>query len=140
MFGNCNCSDCPIPLYNNKVISPIMCHFSIPQPWSPQQHGKTKIYHIIMKYNKCSYVRHAMNIYLINPTGFVVIWFTILKLYGASLGFGSPNLNLNYYVIILTLEPPSSNTSSIVFFPICTWITARWLSIIIIIVPTFGTK
>jgi hypothetical protein len=40
------------------------------------------------------------------------------------LGFGSPNLNLNYYVIILTLKPPSNNKSCIVFFSIYTWITA----------------
>ncbi len=64
MFGNCNCFDCPIPLYGNSVTSPIMCHFNIPQPWSPQQHGITRIYHTIMKYSKHSYVRNAMNIYL----------------------------------------------------------------------------
>jgi hypothetical protein len=59
-----------------------------------------------MKYSKCSYVRNDMNIYifksLINPMGFVVVWFAILRLHGVSLGFGSPNLNLNCYVIILT--------------------------------------
>ncbi len=64
MFGNCNCSDCPIPLYGNNVISPIMCHFSIPQPWSPQQHGITRIHHTILKYSERSYVKNAMNIYL----------------------------------------------------------------------------
>jgi hypothetical protein len=62
-----------------------MCHFNIPQPWSPQQHG-------------------------------------ITKLYGGSLSFGSLNLNLNCSVMILTPKPPSNNTSSIVFFPIYTWI------------------
>jgi hypothetical protein len=143
MFSNYNCFDLPIPLYGNIVTSPIMCHFNILQPWSPQQHGITKIYHIIFKYNKCSYVRNAMNIYLhifINPTSFVVVWSAILILYGASLGFGSPNFNFNYSVIILTLKPPSSNTSSIVFFPICTWIIVIWLYIATTIVRTFGTK
>jgi hypothetical protein len=72
---------------------------------------------------------------LINPIGFVVVWYAILILYGASLGFGSPNLNLNYYVIILTPKPPFSNTSSIVFFPICTWITTICLSITTAVVP-----
>jgi len=62
MFGNYNYSNCPILLYDNNVTSPIMCHFNIPQPWSPQQHGITRIYHIIMKYSKRSYVRNAMNI------------------------------------------------------------------------------
>ncbi len=64
MLGDCNCSNCPIPLYGNNVTPLIMFHFSIPQPWSPQQHGTTRIYHIIMKYNKHSYVGNAMNIYL----------------------------------------------------------------------------
>ncbi len=64
MFGNYNCSDYPIPLYGNNVTSPIMCHFNILQPWSPQQHGITRIYFIILKYNKRSYVKNAMNIYL----------------------------------------------------------------------------
>jgi hypothetical protein len=31
----------------------------------------------------------------------VVVWFAIFKLYGVGLGFGSPNLNLNCYVIII---------------------------------------
>jgi hypothetical protein len=43
-------------------------------------------------------------------------------------------------VMILTPKPPSNNTTSIVFFPICTWIIAMWLSIAKTIVPTFGTK
>jgi len=73
---------------------------------------------------------------LINSTSFVVVWFAIPKLYGASLGFRSPNLNLNHSVIILTPKPPSSNTSFIVFFPIYTWIIAIWLSIATIVVPT----
>jgi hypothetical protein len=62
-----------------------------------------------MKYSKHGYVRNAMNIYLHisnQPHCFVVIWFAILKLYGESLGFKSPNLNLNCFVIILTLETP----------------------------------
>jgi hypothetical protein len=70
----------------------------------------------------------------------VVVWFAILRLYGAGLGFGSPNLNLNYFVIILTPKPPSGNTSSIVFFPIYTWITTTWLSIATIVVPTSGIE
>jgi len=61
---------------------------------------------------------------LIKPIGLVVVSSAILKLYGASLSFGSPNFNLNYYVIILTPEPPSNNTSFIVFFAIYIWITA----------------
>ncbi len=144
MFGNYNCSNYPIPLYGNNVTSPIMCHFSIPQPWSPQQHGITRIYHIIPKYSKRNYVRNAMNIYifrsLINPIGFVVVWFAIPRLYGAGLGFGSPNLNLNCFVIILIPKPPSNNTSSIVFFPIYTWIITIWLFIPTTTIPTFGTK
>ncbi len=70
----------------------------------------------------------------------MVVWSTILILYGVGLGFGSPNFNLNYYVRILILKPPSNNTSSIIFFPMCTWITAIWLSIVIIAIPTSGTK
>jgi hypothetical protein len=104
------------------------------------QQGITKIYHTILKYNKHSYVRNAMNISLNNPTGFVVVWSTILKLYGADLSFGSPNFNFNCYVIILLLKPPFSNTSFIVFFPICTWITTIWLSITTTVVPTSSTK
>jgi hypothetical protein len=34
-----------------------MCHFSIPQPWSPQ-HGLTTFYHIILKHSKHNYVKH----------------------------------------------------------------------------------
>jgi hypothetical protein len=64
MFGNYNCSDYPTPLYDNNVTSPIMCHFSIPQPWSPQRHAITIIYNIVLKYSKRSYVKNAMNIYL----------------------------------------------------------------------------
>ncbi len=63
MFGDCSFSNCPIPLYGNIVTPSIMCHFSILQPWSPQQHGITRFYHIILRYNKHSYVRNAMNIY-----------------------------------------------------------------------------
>jgi hypothetical protein len=77
--------------------------------------------------------------FLIKPISFVVIWFAILRLYGVGLGFGSPNFNLNYFVIILTPEPPSNDTSSIVFFLICTWITVIWLSIATTTIPTFGT-
>ncbi len=77
---------------------------------------------------------------LINPIGFVVIWSTIFRLYGAGLGFRNPNLNLNCYVTILTPKLPSSNTSFIVFFPICTWIISIWLSIVTIVVFTSGTK
>jgi hypothetical protein len=69
---------------------------------------------------------------LINPTCFVFIWSIIFKPYGACLGFRSPNLNINCFVIILILEPPSNNTSCIVFFPLYTWITAIWLSIAIV--------
>ncbi len=64
MFSDCNCSYYPIPLYGNNVTPLIMCHFNIPQPRFPQQHGIIKIYHIILKYSKCNYVRNAMNIYL----------------------------------------------------------------------------
>ncbi len=64
MFGDYNCSNCPIRMCGNNVTPLIMCHFSILQPWSPQQHRIIRIYHIIMKYNKHSYVRNAMNIYL----------------------------------------------------------------------------
>ncbi len=70
----------------------------------------------------------------------MVVWHAILRLYGANLGFGSPNFNLNYSVIILILEPPSNNTSFIVFFPICTWIIAIWLSIATSVVLTSSTK
>jgi hypothetical protein len=77
---------------------------------------------------------------LINPISFVIVWYAILRLYGASYSFGSPNFNFNYFVIILTLKPPSSNTSSIVFFPIYTWIIPIWLFIATIIVLTSGTK
>jgi hypothetical protein len=77
---------------------------------------------------------------LINPTIFVVVWYAILKFYGTSLGFGSPNPNFNCYVIISTLWPPSNNTSSIVLFLMYTWITTIWLSIVTTIVPTFSTK
>ncbi len=63
MLGDFNGSNYPILLYGNIVISLIMCNFSILQPWSPQQHGITRIYHTIMKYSKCSYVEDVMNIY-----------------------------------------------------------------------------
>ncbi len=77
---------------------------------------------------------------LMNPIGFMVVWFAILRLYGVGLGFRSPNLNLNYSMIILILKPSSSNTSSIILFPICTWITTIQLSIVTIVVPTFGIE
>ncbi len=64
MLSDSNCFDYPIPLYDNSVTPPIMCHFNILQPWFYQQHGLTKIYHNVMKYNKCSYIRNVVNIYL----------------------------------------------------------------------------
>jgi len=78
--------------------------------------------------------------FLIKPIGFVVVWFAILRLYGVGLNFGSPNFNLNYFVMILILEPPSNNTNSIVFFPIYTWIIAIWLFIVIVIVLTYDIE
>jgi hypothetical protein len=56
------------------------------------------------------------------------------------LGFGSPNLNLNSSMTILTLEFPSSNTSSIIFFPIYIYKIVIWFLIATTVVPTFGTK
>ncbi len=64
MLGDYNYFDYPIPLYGNNVTPPIMRHFSIPQPWSLQQHGIIKIHHTIMKYSKHSYETNAMSIYL----------------------------------------------------------------------------
>jgi hypothetical protein len=78
--------------------------------------------------------------FLIKPTNFVVIWFAIFKLNGVGLNFGSPNFNLNYFVMMLIPKPSSNNTSSIVFFPICTWIIAIWLSIVIVVIPTYGVE
>jgi hypothetical protein len=43
-------------------------------------------------------------------------------------------------MIILTLEPPSSNTSSILFFLICIWTTTIWLYVATIVVPTFSIE
>jgi hypothetical protein len=43
-------------------------------------------------------------------------------------------------VMILTPKPPSSNTSSIVLFPICIWIIAIWLYVITVVVLAFGTE
>jgi hypothetical protein len=63
MLGDNNCSDFPIPLYSNNVTPLIMRHFSILQPWSPQQHGIIRIYHIILKYSKYNYVMNVVNIY-----------------------------------------------------------------------------
>ncbi len=127
MFDNYNCLDCPIPLYGNNVTSLIMCHFSIPQPWSPQQHGITKIYHTILEYSKHSYVRNAMNIYLhisYQPHWFCGCLFSHPQMIWCRFRLGSPNLNLKCFVITLTLKPPSSNTPFIVLFLIRTWITA----------------
>jgi len=42
--------------------------------------------------------------------------------------------------MILTPEPPSNNTSSIIFSPICAWIIAIWLSIAIVVVLASSTK
>jgi hypothetical protein len=144
MLGDYNCSDYPIPLYGNCVTPSIMCHFSIPQPWYAQQHGIIRIYHSIMKYSKRNYVKNVVFTYifksLIKPIGFVVVWSAILKLYGVGLDFRSPNLNFNYFVMILTPKLPSNNTSSIVFFLICTWITTMWLSIATTTIPTSSTK
>jgi hypothetical protein len=126
MFGDCNCSDCPIPLYGNNVTPPIMYHFSILRSWSLQQHGITKIYHTILKHNKCSYIKNVVNIYLhiFNQTH----WFCGYLIYHLqirlTLRIKSPTLNLNYSMMILTLVPSSSNTSFIVFFSIYTWIIA----------------
>jgi hypothetical protein len=75
----------------------------------------------------------------ISPIGFVVVWFAILRLYGASVGFGNPNLNFNYFVIILTLDLPFNKTSSIIFFPIYSWIIAIWLLIMIVVIAIYGT-
>ncbi len=63
-LGDNNCFDYPTPLYGNNVTPLIMCHFNILQSWSSQQHRIIKIYHIILKFNKCNYVRNVMNIYL----------------------------------------------------------------------------
>jgi hypothetical protein len=70
----------------------------------------------------------------------VVVWFSILRLYGVGLGFGSPNLNLHYSMMILIPKLASINTSSIVFFPIYIWITTMWLSIATTIIPRSGTE
>jgi hypothetical protein len=53
----------------------LVIQYNIPQPWSPQQHGITRIHHSILNYSECIYVRNVMNIFisLVNPTGFVVI-------------------------------------------------------------------
>jgi hypothetical protein len=75
----------------------------------------------------------------INPISFVVVWFAIFKLYGAGLSFGNPNLNFNYFVMILILDPPFNKTSFTIFFSIYIWITTIWLSIVIVVVATFGT-
>jgi hypothetical protein len=64
MFDDNNGFDCPIPLYGNNVTPPIMCHFNILQPWSSQQNGITKMYHIILKYSKHNYLWNVVNIYL----------------------------------------------------------------------------
>jgi hypothetical protein len=56
----------------------------------------------------------------ISPISFKVVWSTILKLYGAGLGFDNSNLNFNYFVMILTLDPPSNKTSFTMFFLIYT--------------------
>ncbi len=77
---------------------------------------------------------------LIKPTCFVVVGSAIFKLYGVGLGFGSPNFNLKYSMMILILEPPSNNTFSIVFFLIYIWIIVIWLSITTIVVPTFSIE
>jgi len=63
----------------------------------------------------------------------MVVRFVIFRLYGVGLGFGNPNLNLNYSMIILILEPPSKNTSFIVFFLL-------GLSIAITTIPNSSTK
>jgi hypothetical protein len=42
--------------------------------------------------------------------------------------------------VVTLLKPSSSNTSFIVFFPICTWIIAIWLSIATTVVPTSSTE
>jgi len=64
MLSDYNCFDYPIPLYGNNVTPSIMCHFNILQPWSPQQHGITRIYHIILKYSKCNYKEYFEHIFL----------------------------------------------------------------------------
>jgi hypothetical protein len=128
MFGDNNCSECPIPLYGNNVTPLIMCHFNIPKPWSSQQHGITKIYQIVLKYSEHSYVGKALNIYLqiFNQTH----WFCDCLIYHPQIIWcrfrlwKRQGLNLNCSMMILTLKPPSSNTTSIVFFPIYTWIIA----------------
>ncbi len=43
-------------------------------------------------------------------------------------------------MILLIIEPPSSKTSSIVFFLIYIWITIIWLSIATTIVLTFSIE
>jgi hypothetical protein len=66
----------------------------------------------------------------------VVIWSAILKLYGASLGFGSPNLNLNYFCDNINSRTSIQQQKYNVFFPICTWKIAIWLSIGTLVVLT----
>ncbi len=63
-LNDSNCFYYPIPLHGNNVVPLIMCHFNIPQPWSSQHDGIFRIYHIVLKYSKCSYVRNFVNIYL----------------------------------------------------------------------------
>ncbi len=62
---------------------------------------------------------------LIKLNGLAIVWSTIHKLYGVGLNFGKPNCTLKFLVMILTLEPPSINTSSIKFLPTWTWITTN---------------
>jgi di/tricarboxylate transporter len=44
----------------------------------------------------------------------------IFYLLGTSLGLGTLNFVLRFYVMMFTLAPPSNKTSSTMFFPTCT--------------------
>ncbi len=61
-----------------------------------------------------------------------LIYFTYCHLYGASLGFGNPNLNINYFVMMLTLNPPFNKFSQFIF-------NHHMVIIVISIVATYGT-
>jgi hypothetical protein len=52
---------------------------------------------------------------LVKPIGLVVVWPTICRLYEVGFGLGKCNLVHNCVIIMLILEPPFKNTSSIVF-------------------------
>jgi hypothetical protein len=131
MFNDYKCYACPIPLYGNNVISPIMCHFNIPQPWSSQQYGITRIYHTIMKYNKHHYV---MDVDGLSIWGFFLICWIVSTIDFFNYSYFSQSVALFVFLGCVSLN----NYSSVTLLLVVTLTSTTFTYVVIVYVSIIG--